>query len=109
MSDTSSGFIRAKSLFGDEYPASVIIEGVRMPLVSERRWSRTYASKEPKMWSVVSRFMDGTATITFQEFACEWPEWGERERRDFCGGCSWLHDQTDFADMLRFIDSRIIG
>jgi hypothetical protein len=92
-----------KSHFGDEYPAAVTIDGVRMPLVSERRWTRTYACKEPNMGSVVSRFMDGSAAITFTEFALEWPTWSERERSDFCSACSWLHEQADFPDMLRYI------
>ena len=92
-----------KSYFGDEYPAAVTINGVRMPLVSERRWTRSYATDEPKMGSEVSRFMDGSAHITFQEFASEWPTWSERERRDFCGACSWLHEQADFPDILRCI------
>jgi hypothetical protein len=91
------------SYFGDEYPAAVTIDGVRLPLVSERRWTRTYASNESKLSSVVSRFMDGSATITFREFAQEWPTWSDPERHDFCSACSWLHQQSDYPDILRFI------
>jgi hypothetical protein len=91
------------SYFGDEYPAAVTIDGVRMPLVSERRWTRTYGSSETKMNSQISRFMDGSAAITFQEFVREWPTWSELERHDFCGACSWLHQQADFPDILRYI------
>lgn len=92
-----------KSYFGDEYPAAVTFDGVRMPLVTERRWTRSYAAKDRKMWYKVSRFMDGSAAITFQEFAREWPKWSERERQDFCGACSWLHQQADYPDILRYI------
>ncbi len=92
-----------KSYFGDEYPAAVTFDGVRMPLVTERRWTRSYAAKDRKMWHEVSRFMDGSAAITFPEFAREWPSWSERERLDFCGACSWLHEQADFPDILRYI------
>jgi hypothetical protein len=92
-----------KSHFGDQYPAAVTINGVWMPLVTERRWTRYYASKNPNMGFQVSRFMDGSATITFQEFAREWPDWSERERQDFCSACSWLHEQPDYPDILRYI------
>ena len=51
---------------GDEYPAAVTFNGLRMPLVSERRWSRIYAIKEPQTGLCVSRFMDGSATVTFE-------------------------------------------
>lgn len=92
-----------KSSYGDKYPAALTFKGVRMPLVSERRWTRSYAAEDRKMWHEVSRFMDGSATITFQEFAREWPAWNERERRDFCSACSWLHEQSDYPEMLRYI------
>ena len=92
-----------KSQFGGEYPAAVTFEGVRMPLVSERRWTRSYASKDPNRGFEVSRFMDGSAAITFQELASEWPQWNKRDRHDFCSACSWLHKQGDYPDILRFI------
>ena len=34
------------SYFGDEYPAAITVNGVRMPLVSERRWTRSYATED---------------------------------------------------------------
>jgi hypothetical protein len=91
------------SYFGDEYPAAITSNGVRMPLVAERRWTRYYASKNPNMGHLVSRFMDGSAAITFQEFAPEWPTWSEKERQDFCSACVWLHKQSDYPDILRYI------
>ena len=92
-----------KSYFGDEYPAAITVDGVRMPLESERRWTRIYATEDRKMFHHISRFMDGSAAITFAEFAREWSTWTEHDRLDFCGSCSWLHEQADFPDMLRYI------
>lgn len=92
-----------KRQFGDEYPTAVVFDGVRIPLSREGRFSRSYNSKERKIGTVVSRFMDGSASITAAELEREWPTWGEDERLDFCQSCSWLHGQPDFPDMLRFI------
>ena len=94
---------KAKSYFGDEYPAAVTFDGVRLQLVTERRWTRSYAANDRKVWHEVSRFMDGSAAITFQEFAREWPTWSGRERQDFCDACSWLHQQADYPGILRYI------
>ncbi|RYD33111.1 MAG: hypothetical protein EOP86_14145 [Verrucomicrobiaceae bacterium] len=47
--------------------------------------------------------MNGSAAMAFPEFAREWPDWNSGERQDFCGACSWLHNQADFPDILRFI------
>jgi len=51
----------------------------------------------------VSRFMDGSASITLPELECEWSVWTKDERMDFCQGCCWLREQPDFPAMLRFI------
>jgi hypothetical protein len=51
----------------------------------------------------LSRFIDSTAAISFEKLAREWPNWNERERRDFCMACRWLAGQTDFPNMLRFM------
>jgi hypothetical protein len=92
-----------KKRFGVEYPAAVVVEGLRIPLSRERRFSRSYYSKEHKMGSEVSRFMDGSASITASELQREWPAWTEDQRLDFCQFCCWLDEQADFPDMLRFI------
>jgi hypothetical protein len=92
-----------KKLYGAEYPAAVIRHGVRMPLRRERRFSRSYHSEEHKLGTEVSRFMDGSATITAPELQNGWPTWTDGERVDFCQSCDWLHDQPDFSEMLRFI------
>ncbi len=92
-----------KEMFGDEYPAAVMMDGIRLPLKSEGRWSRIFANSERKMGCLVSRFMDGSASITFEQFANEWPTWDGVERQDFCSACSFLGKQSDFPAMLRFI------
>ena len=91
------------SYFGDEYPAAITRDGERMPLVTERRWTRVYAAKSRKLCHHISRFMDGSAAITFEDFAQQWPSWDERERNDFCDSCSWLHQQVDYPEFLRYI------
>src|SRR6266516_3096005 len=92
-----------KKGFGDEYPAAVIVKGIRLPLRSERRFSRSYYSDEHKMGSEVSRFMDGSASITASDLQREWHTWADDQRMDFCQSCCWLHEQSDFPDVLRFI------
>jgi hypothetical protein len=92
-----------KTYFGDEYPAAICFNGARMPLASEDRWTRYFASEDRMVWHHVSRFMDGSATITFPELVTEWPTWSDADRLDFCGSCSWLGEQPDFPEMLRFI------
>ena len=92
-----------KNDFGDEYPAAITFKGVRMPLIVERRWTRYYASKNPKMGHLISRFMEGSAAFTFQELARDWPTWSEDERQDFCSACVWLNKQSDYPDILRYI------
>lgn len=92
-----------KSYLGPEYPAAVTRGDVRMPLVSEKRWMRFYATKDRTQSHEVSRFLDGSAAITYPELAREWAGWSKAERRDFYSACSWLQRQADFADMLRHI------
>src|SRR5438552_3923396 len=90
-------------MYGDEYPAAVVVDGIRLPLRRQRRFSRSYHSEEHKLGSEISRFMDGSASITASELQREWPTWTENQRMDFCQSCCWLHEQSDFAEMLRFI------
>lgn len=92
-----------KRIYGDEYPAAVMENGIRLPLCSERRFSRSYHSDEHNTTSEVSRFMDGSASITAAELRQEWPSWKEDVQSDFCLSCCWLQEQADFPDMLRFI------
>ncbi len=92
-----------KECYGEEYPAAVVIDGKRLPLVKERRFSRAYHSREYKCSSEVSRFMDGSASMTAAELRREWHQWNADERLDFCNACDWLSEQEDFSEMMRFI------
>jgi hypothetical protein len=92
-----------KTEFGGEYPAAVVMDGIRIPLSRERRFSRSYDSEELKKGMWVSRFMDESASITAYELQRAWPTWTDDERSDFCGNCGWLEKQSDFPEMLRFI------
>jgi hypothetical protein len=95
-----------KRQYGEEYPAAVTIFGVRMLLEREGRFARHYHSKERNAGTTISRFQDGSATITLEQLRTEWDSWSGRERHDFCAACSWLGEQADFPEMLRFIMSQ---
>ena len=92
-----------KKAYGGEYPAAIMMDGIRLPLRRERRFSRSYHSAEHKIGSEISRFMDDSASITASELQQEWPNWDDDVRSDFCQSSSWLHKQADFPEMLRFI------
>lgn len=75
-----------------------------MPLVLETRFSRYYQAGDPKNGGcLISRFMDGSASITSVELQHDWATWTDEQRIDFCQASVWLHKQSDFPDMLRFI------
>ena len=94
-----------KQCYGEEYPAFALVEGQRVPLASETRFSRTYNclrdGQDCRL--MMSRLMDGSASITFDQLRQEWPAWSSAERSDFCWGCEWLNRETEFPGILRFI------
>jgi hypothetical protein len=94
-----------KKLYGDEYPTAVVMDGVRLALHWECRFSRSYQSDDQKLGTIISRFVDGSASITASELQREWPIWTDYMRIDFCQSCGWgsLQEQADFPEMLRFI------
>ena len=92
-----------KKVYGPEYPAAVVMNGVRMAMRAERRFSRSYRSEADKTGTSVSRFMDSTASITAKELSQEWPAWDQDTRIDFCQACCWLREQPDYPEMLRFV------
>jgi hypothetical protein len=51
---------------------------------------------------MVSRFMDGSASITTAELQREWPAWSDELRFSFCQALCWLYEQSDFPDIMRF-------
>jgi hypothetical protein len=92
-----------KKGYGPEYPTAMIVGGIRIPLTKETRFSRSYRSEESNTTHCISRFMDGSASISFSELAREWGDWTEETKMDFCQNCNWLFEQADFPDMLRYI------
>ena len=94
-----------KKQYGEEYPAVMVESGVRMLLGLETPFTRYYYfAGNPKQGShVISRFMDGSASMTVAELQRDWPAWTNDRRIDFCQSCVWLDEQDDYADMLRFI------
>ena len=95
----------AQKSFGNEYPAAMMIKGIRAPLSFESRFSRSYShhSDGQKTTHTLSRFMDGSASITVNQLQREWPNWTEHLQIDFCQSCYWLDFQDDFPEMLRYI------
>jgi len=92
-----------KEMCGSEYPAAVLQNGVRMPLSLETRFTRSYSSVDDKTGFWVSRFMDGSASMTADELRRHWSHWTSEERVDFCQSCVWLHKQADYSEMLRCV------
>jgi len=93
-----------KKAYGQEYPAAITDKGTRIPLAMETRFTRLYALRgKMQHHHYFSRFMDGSATMSFEQLKSEWPKWTETERLDFCGSSCWLYQQSDFPEMLRFI------
>lgn len=80
-----------------------------MILFHESRFSRNYRTPESEMktakcsGTIISRFMDGSASMTAEQLRREWRTLTKWERLDFCQSCVWLHKQVDFPEMLRFI------
>lgn len=81
---------------------SVTIDGVRLDLYRESRWSRWYHNKERGMTYGYSRFMDGSASISLSELESNWDSWDQHERIDFCQNLAWASDDI-LRDILRFI------
>lgn len=95
--------IATKNCYGDEYPAAVVIDGIRLPLISERRFVRFYENSEARKWALIPRFMDGSAEMNLHELVTQWPTWSKRDRSDFCLASSFLSKQSDYLDVLRFV------
>lgn len=89
--------------YGSEYPLAVVVDGIRMPLKSERRFARFYENEVEKRWAFVSRFCDQSASITLSEISTDWSKWSTRDRSDFCLACSFLSESADFPDMIRVV------
>jgi len=95
-----------KKIFGDDYPRTVTILGRRLPLEREGRFTRYYYSEEQKHGAEVSKFEDGSASITLDELEDGWERWPQRDRQDFVSACNALFGQVDYPDILRFLMSQ---
>lgn len=92
-----------KELYGEEYPAAIKTREGKLPLWREKRFSRSYRSGDKTHIHEISRFMDGSASITAADIAREWSSWDEKTKIGFCQNCCWLERQNDFPEILRFI------
>jgi hypothetical protein len=91
---------------GDEYPRAVNVQGMRMPLARESRFLRVYRDDVHGAAMEVSRFMDGTATMTPSVLDAEWTGWDEELQVELCKGLWWVDAEDDREEMLRFVMRR---
>jgi len=99
----SEGVDELERMYGDEYPDAVDILGSRLPLKSERRFTRFYYSDEKRLGTEVSKFQDGSSTLTYEELRTQWAKWSEEDKHDFVRACNGLYGQADYPDMVRFV------
>ena len=92
---------------GDEYPAAVKLGPARVPLAYETRFKRHYIDHKPDVESHfdISRFLDGTASITLPQLQQEWSTWTNADRADFCHSIKDLYNagHPELADILHFL------
>jgi hypothetical protein len=90
--------------FGPAYPELLTdSDGTLMPLVEETRWSRIYRHPTTGRILRISRFMDGSASMSLDGLRENWPKWTPDERHAFSRNAAWLRNQADFPNMLRFM------
>lgn len=92
-----------KKIFGDDYPKSVTVLGRHLPLEREGRFSRYYYSEEQRHGAEVSKFEDGSASISLDQLKEGWAHWSKRDKRDFLSASNALFRQADYPEMLRFL------
>lgn len=94
-----------KERYGPEYPAIALVDGQPVMLSWESQFTRAYEFEQEgqKHQYRISRFMDRSASITLDQLRQEWPAWSSTQRLEFCNASAWLNEQSDFADILRFI------
>jgi hypothetical protein len=85
-----------KASFGEEYPKAMVAKGERIPLSRQTRFTRVFCHPGNKAEHHISRFMDGSASITAAELESEWPSWDYAQRTEFCQSSAWLRGQADF-------------
>ena len=92
------------SRFGPSYPAFLVgRDGARYELAQERRFSRIFRAPEARRLIVISRFVDGSASMSLRELTEAWPTWGRRDRSDFCQNVHGLGQHPEYAGMLELV------
>jgi hypothetical protein len=89
--------------YGNDYPWAIRCRDERLPLRRVSRFARYYGAPELGQCASISRFHDGSATMPLARLRRWWPRWSPGDRIEFGNECSWLVDQPDFPDLLRFI------
>lgn len=82
---------------------TITVNGVRMRLKKETRWSRIYSDDANTMSREFSRFADGSASIALDELEREWSSWNSREKRDFSANVISLENRDQLLPILRFL------
>ncbi len=92
---------------GDEYPAAIKVGDTRIALANETRFKRHYLESKPDAVSHIdiSRFLDGTASITLPQLKEEWSTWQDADRSDLCRSMLDLVNagQQDLPEIARFL------
>ena len=83
-------------------PLSFDLNGERLKLVKETRWSRRFASLDGRRIVLKSRLEDGSASITLTQLDADWSSWTREERGDFCNSIRGLRGPIRI-DVLRFL------
>ena len=95
--------------FGEDYPAVLTRSGIRFPLNYETRFIRHYRTPDPTLLpnlaTDISRFVDGSASITLARLEAEWSNWTPADRMDFCRSLDDLRllEQPDLPAMVSFL------
>jgi hypothetical protein len=97
----TSGEIR--EIYGPEYPSAILWQGQRLALKQEGRFERIFVSVNGTLEMHISRFMDGSASITYWGLRVNWWRWNHIQHIEFCNACNWLHTNPDFPKILRFL------
>ncbi len=71
-------------------------------ILKETRWSCTYRNESKTLQYFESKFLDGSASITFEELIAEWPTWTDSDRFDFCSAIHCAPPENS-ADIFRFL------
>lgn len=90
--------------FGPSYPAFLVgRDGARYELAQERRFCRIFRATDARRMIVISRFVDGSASMSLRELTEAWPTWGRRDRSDFCQNVHGLGKHPEYAGMLELV------